>query len=105
MSPVGQDVAGTNCGNIVLSTKHAGCLYAHLKETFMVQFCCGSGDCAGAGVGGTKRDVLDYPTLAARARNGELGDETFAASMVSLFNLELDHRSLLNLSTLGNERD
>ena len=97
MSPVGQDVAGSNCGNIVLAAKHAGCLYAHLEETFMVQFCCGSGDCSKAGVGGTKRDVLDYPTLAARARNGELGDESFAATIVSFFNLAFENRARLNL--------
>lgn len=83
MSPVGQDVAGSNCGNIVLAAKDAGCLYAHLEDTFMVQYCCGSGDCSKAGVGGSKRDISDFPTLMARAQSGELGADAFAATVVS----------------------
>jgi len=80
MSPVGQDVAGTNCGNVILAEKHAGCFYTHLSETFMTQYCCGSGDCAQAGVGGAKRDLTE---LIARADNGELGDDTFTVASVS----------------------
>lgn len=75
MSPVGQDVAGANCGNVVLAQKNAGCYYTHLDSTFMTQYCCGSGDCAKAGVGGAKRSVTDVPELLARAAAGE---DTFA---------------------------
>jgi hypothetical protein len=81
MSPVGQDVPGTNCGNIVLAAKHAGCYYTHLDETFMTQYCCGSGDCAEAGVGGAKRDLSE---IIARADNGELNGDTFAVPLVSV---------------------
>ena len=83
MSPVGQDVAGTNCGNVVLASKSAGCYYTHLDSTFMVQYCCGSGDCAAAGVGGVKRDVQNVTELIARADAGTLDGDTFAIPYVS----------------------
>lgn len=57
MSPVGQHVAGTNCGNVVMAQKSAGCFYTHLGDTFMTQYCCGEGDCSKAGIGGTKRSI------------------------------------------------
>ena len=59
MSPVGQDVTGSNCGNVVLTAKDTGCYYTHLDATFMVQFCCGSGDCAAATNGASHKRDLD----------------------------------------------
>lgn len=83
MSPVGEQVEGSNCGNVFLAVRHAG-YYTHLEESFMAQFCCGTGDCAKAGVQGLRRrDVSEIPELIARAAAGELGDETFAVPLVS----------------------
>jgi hypothetical protein len=61
MSPVKAQVSGANCGDIVVAATHAGCYPSLIKDTFMIQFCCGSGDCGLAGV--SKRD-LDGETTA-----------------------------------------
>ena len=79
-----QVVRGKNCCNVILAAKNAGCYYTHLTDTFMVQYCCGSGDCAGAGVGGAKRDLFSVHELIERAAAGELGEDTFAVALVSL---------------------
>jgi hypothetical protein len=50
-SPAGTDVVG--CGTTIGAYKQATCSVQELKTTFMVQFCCGSGDCEKAG--GLKR--------------------------------------------------
>ncbi|KAL9015975.1 MAG: hypothetical protein Q9185_006653 [Variospora sp. 1 TL-2023] len=71
MSPVGQDVAGTNCGNVVMAQKSAGCFYTHLDDTFMTQYCCGEGDCSKAGIGRTKRSISSIADLRARGAAGE----------------------------------
>ena len=59
MSPVGQDVKGSNCGNVILDAKDAKCYYTHLDTTFMVQYCCGSDDCAAATNGASDKRSLD----------------------------------------------
>ncbi|KAL8991574.1 MAG: hypothetical protein Q9177_000035 [Variospora cf. flavescens] len=75
MSPVGQDVAGTNCGNIVIAQNSAGCFYTHLDDTFMTQYYYGEGDCSKAGIGGTKRSISGIAGLRAR---GAAGEATYA---------------------------
>lgn len=59
MSPVGQDVIGSNCGNVILTAKDAKCYYTHLDTTFMIQYCCGSDDCAAATNGASDKRSLD----------------------------------------------
>ncbi|KAL8655779.1 MAG: hypothetical protein Q9210_000667 [Variospora velana] len=76
MSPVGQDVPGTNCGNIVMAQKSAGCFYTHLDDTFMTQYCCGEGDCSKAGIDGAKRSVSSIADLRARGAAG--GEPAYA---------------------------
>ncbi|KAL8905960.1 MAG: hypothetical protein Q9171_006471 [Xanthocarpia ochracea] len=71
MSPVGQDVPGTNCGNVVMAQKSAGCFHTHLDDTFMTQYCCGEGDCSKAGIGGAKRSISSIADLRARGVAGE----------------------------------
>ncbi|THY95088.1 hypothetical protein D6C92_04571 [Aureobasidium pullulans] len=49
------------CGTTIGTFKNAACTSLNIKETFMVQFCCGQGDCAAAGVSappGDKRDLV-----------------------------------------------
>ncbi|OAQ64465.1 hypothetical protein VFPPC_05734 [Pochonia chlamydosporia 170] len=46
-SPADTDIQG--CGYPIGSFKHAACAAVNLDKTFMVQFCCGSGDCEAAG--------------------------------------------------------
>lgn len=82
MSPVGQEVPGTNCGNVVLSTDQAGCFFTNLDHTFMVQYCCGTDNCAAA-LGASKRDLQDIPALMARAEAGVMDGESFAFPVVS----------------------
>jgi hypothetical protein len=60
MSPVNADVSGANCGDIVVGAKQAGCYPSLIQDTFMIQFCCGSGDCGAAGV--SKRDLMGGTT-------------------------------------------
>ncbi|KAI1267908.1 hypothetical protein F5Y18DRAFT_415458 [Xylariaceae sp. FL1019] len=45
-SPAGLDVEG--CGYSIGSYSHAACSHVEIDTTFMVQFCCGSGDCTAA---------------------------------------------------------
>ncbi|KAI9656645.1 MAG: hypothetical protein M1831_004555 [Alyxoria varia] len=41
-------------GNVILTTKHTGCFYAHVgSQGFSAAYCCGNGDCESAGAGGT----------------------------------------------------
>ena len=58
-SPASVDVQG--CGVVVGAFKNAGCVNLVLKETFMAQFCCGSGDCSAAGVGKKMIRGMNYP--------------------------------------------
>jgi hypothetical protein len=58
MSPVKQDVPGANCGDAVIAAKQVGCYPSLILDTLIVQYCCGSGDCAAGGVAPVKRDSL-----------------------------------------------
>ena len=49
------------CGVVVGAYKNAGCVAAVLKETFLVQFCCGTGDCGAAGVSKKMNRGMNYP--------------------------------------------
>lgn len=60
-SPANTDLPG--CGVTVGGFKNAICAAIDLKETFMVQFCCGSGDCTAAGVGARSIRGIDYRSL------------------------------------------
>ncbi|KAH6626515.1 hypothetical protein B0J18DRAFT_425017 [Chaetomium sp. MPI-SDFR-AT-0129] len=46
-SPANTDIAG--CGYMIASFSQPTCAVLNLEKTFMVQFCCGSGDCNAAG--------------------------------------------------------
>ena len=54
-SPADTDVVG--CGTTIGAYKHATCSELSVKDTFMVQYCCGSGDCTAAG-SGSKRSIF-----------------------------------------------
>jgi len=57
-SPADTSVQG--CGITIGTFQNAACANFDIAETFMVQFCCGEGDCTAAGVpvpGGAKRDL------------------------------------------------
>ncbi|KAK8133564.1 hypothetical protein PG984_005576 [Apiospora sp. TS-2023a] len=55
-SPASVHMAG--CGNIVFSTTEAQCSGAiDIQDTFMVQFCCGTGDCDAAHVPAGRRGI------------------------------------------------
>ncbi|KAF9870742.1 hypothetical protein CkaCkLH20_11844 [Colletotrichum karsti] len=50
-------LATTGCGDLIYHTENAECsTQLRMEDTFMVQFCCGSGDCNAAGVPWGKRD-------------------------------------------------
>jgi hypothetical protein len=49
-SPAYADVQ--NCGTPVGLFKNAGCAILPIQQTFMLQFCCGDGDCSDAGANG-----------------------------------------------------
>jgi hypothetical protein len=52
------DTKTPGCGKTISTFQNAGCQRLAIKDTFMVQFCCGTGDCHEAGVGNAKRDEL-----------------------------------------------
>ncbi|KAI8260163.1 hypothetical protein K4K53_002436 [Colletotrichum sp. SAR 10_77] len=48
----------TGCGDLIYHTENAECSsQLRMEDTFMVQFCCGSGDCEAAGVPWGRRDT------------------------------------------------
>lgn len=53
-SPADTSVQG--CGTTIGAFQNAACASLSVKDTFMVQFCCGTGDCTAAGVANAKRD-------------------------------------------------
>jgi hypothetical protein len=55
-SPAGTSEAG--CGQNVITAHNAACAFATLRNTFMLQWCCGDGDCEAAGA--SKRDLGDF---------------------------------------------
>ncbi|KAL8864304.1 MAG: hypothetical protein Q9174_007399, partial [Haloplaca sp. 1 TL-2023] len=57
-SPASTDEVG--CGYIVGSFRNAVCTSIALKETFIVQHCCGSAECEDAGAGAKMIRGLDY---------------------------------------------
>ncbi|KAI1809062.1 hypothetical protein GGS20DRAFT_581012 [Poronia punctata] len=61
-----------HCGNLVHYSNDAGCAATpiDLKETFMVQFCCGSGPCEVAGVPANRRRSLQHQRAASGATGG-----------------------------------
>lgn len=59
-SPAGTDIVG--CGTTIGAYSQATCSVQNLKTTFMVQFCCGSGDCDAAGA--KKIRGIDYKRTA-----------------------------------------
>lgn len=52
-SPAGTSEPG--CGQNVITAHNAACAFATLSNTFMLQWCCGDGDCAAAGA--SRRDL------------------------------------------------
>ncbi|KAI1291049.1 hypothetical protein F5Y03DRAFT_403781 [Xylaria venustula] len=60
-SPAQLDMPG--CGVTQWYFKDEGCGAVELKETFMVQFCCGKGDCAAAGIPGESDIIGNAPLL------------------------------------------
>ena len=69
MSPVTSDTSGDNCGDVVVAAKNAGCYPSIIQSTFMIQYCCGSGDCSAAGIASVKRglgdDTVAWPIVSA----------------------------------------
>ena len=66
------------CGYVVGSFKNAVCAQMNLKETFMIQYCCGSGDCEAA-TGSAKRvrglenrRALEGRASEVRGKNGKI---------------------------------
>jgi hypothetical protein len=49
MSPVAAEYSG-GCGKVVIQAANAGCYPSVIKDTFMVQYCCGAENCRAAGV-------------------------------------------------------
>jgi hypothetical protein len=45
------------CGYYLTSWSQAGCYYTFIQQTFMLQFCCGSGDCEAASPARSVRDA------------------------------------------------
>lgn len=52
-TPANTDLPG--CGDLIGHFSHPTCAHVNLEKTFMVQFCCGDGDCKAAGAPNTKR--------------------------------------------------
>lgn len=52
-SPADTTIQG--CGTTIGTFKNAVCAELQIKDTFMVQFCCGQDDCTAAGVANAKR--------------------------------------------------
>ena len=48
------------CGLVVGAFKNGGCVKLIMRETFLTQFCCGSGDCGAAGVSKKMIRGLNY---------------------------------------------
>ncbi|KAL8834865.1 MAG: hypothetical protein Q9170_003565 [Blastenia crenularia] len=57
-SPASTDEEG--CGYTIGSFRNAVCTAVALKESFMIQHCCGSGDCEAAGAGAKMIRGMDY---------------------------------------------
>ena len=52
------DTSTANCGFVIGTFKNPVCAVLNLEKTFMVQFCCGQGDCDAAGAN-SRRATLD----------------------------------------------
>ncbi|KAF2718949.1 hypothetical protein K431DRAFT_305544 [Polychaeton citri CBS 116435] len=69
-SPAGNDQE--NCGYPVVANRGGVCFKAEIKPSFMIQFCCGTGDCTAAGVEKRDDNSLVFSSVVLRDAEGDL---------------------------------
>nr|POE53526.1 hypothetical protein CFP56_28748 [Quercus suber] len=69
-SPADTTFAG--CGTPIASYPRAACSVLDIKETFMLQFCCGNGDCASAAASRRRRSGSSSGGLYLKYANGTI---------------------------------